>query len=212
MLKFLRQQRGLIVFLFCILFFRTAIADWNPVPSGSMEPTIFAGDVVLVDKTRLGPALPFSEGRLFSLGEPQRGDIITFRSPVEDTTLIKRVIGVPGDRISSAGLQMLVNGEPLPLQLEAGPDAAGVLRGRETIGDREHGVQFNTRRGVVQLPAEITVPQDAYFVMGDYRNDSVDSRYFGFVPRTNVIGSSRRIAVSIAAERSIGERIGSVLH
>lgn len=208
MLKFLKQNRGFILFFFCILFFRTAIADWSPVPSSSMEPTIYPGDVLLIDKTRLGPALPFSSGRLFGIDQPQRGDIITFRSPVETSTLVKRVIGLPGDRIRTDGLRVIINGEPLPLALATVIDTAGVVTGRETINGAEHGVQFDTRRDVPQLKAEVIVPADSYFVMGDFRNNSLDSRFFGFVPQGNVIGRTSRIAVSVAGERSLSQRIG----
>lgn len=211
MLKFLKQNRGLVLFLFCILFFRTAIADWSPVPSSSMEPTIYPGDVLLIDKTRLGPALPFSAGRLLAVDEPQRGDIITFRSPVEASTLVKRVIGLPGDRIRTDGLRVYVNGEALPLALATVANAAGVVRGRETINGVEHGVQFYSWRDVPQLDAEVVVPAASYFVMGDFRNNSTDSRFFGFVPQANVIGRTSRLAVSVAGERSLSQRIGMPL-
>lgn len=211
MLKFLKHNRGLIVFLFSILFFRTAIADWSPVPSSSMEPTIYPGDVLLINKTALGPALPFSAGRLFGIDEPQRGDIITFRSPAEPRTLVKRVIGMPGDRIRTAGVRVFINDEALPLVLAATSDAAGVVTGRETIDGVEHGVQFDTGRDVPQLADEFTIPADAYFVMGDFRNNSVDSRFFGVVPRDNVIGRTSRIAVSVAEERGFSQRFGSAL-
>lgn len=209
--KFLKQQRGILVFLFGILFFRTAIADWNPIPSSSMEPTLFPGDVVLIDKTQLGPAVPFTTTRLLHIAEPQRGDIVTFRSPANGDTLIKRVIGLAGDRIRTEGPQVFVNGTPLPLALARAPGADGVLRGRERIDGHEHAVQFDTWRDIPQLQAEVTVPAGSIFVMGDFRNNSVDSRFFGFVPLDDVSGQATRIAVSIADERSLGERIGTVL-
>ena len=212
MLKFLHQNRGTVLFLFGILFFRTAVADWSPVPSSSMEPTIYPGDVLLVDKTRLGPAIPFTSARLLQFDEPQRGDIITFRSPVEDSTLVKRVIGLPGDRIRTQGLQVYVNGAPLPLQLAAGMDAQGVVKARELIDGREHALQFDTRREIPQLAGEVVVPPDSYFVMGDFRNNSIDSRFFGFVPQSHVLGQATRIAVSIAEERSLQEKVGTLLH
>lgn len=210
--KFLINNKGVILFLLCTFCFRTAIADWNPVPSSSMEPTIFPGDVILVNKTLLGPAIPFTESRLFDLAEPQRGDIITFQAPHEDATYIKRVIGLPGDRIRTEGLNVYVNGEVLPLKIMESASDEDVLLALETINGIEHAIKVNLQHGIRQVEAEIIVPPSAYFVMGDYRNNSEDSRFFGFVPEHSIIGKATRVAVSIAAERNFLSSIGSVLN
>jgi len=100
---FFREFRSLLLFLVLLLFFRTAYADWSPVPTSSMEPTIFPGDVVWIDKTSFGPSLPFLNKRIFTWGYPQRGDIITFIPPHEDILYVKRVMAVPGDSIRIEG-------------------------------------------------------------------------------------------------------------
>lgn len=212
MMKFIRNNKGTIFFLLCIFSFRTAIADWNPVPTSSMEPTIFPGDVVLVNKTLLGPAVPFTESRLYAWDEPQRGDIITFQAPHEDETWIKRVIGLPGDHIRTEGLQVFVNGEALPLQIINDGASDNMLLALETINGVEHAIKVNLNWSMRQVEDELVVPEASYFVMGDYRNNSEDSRFFGFLPEDNIIGKATRLAVSIADERSILGSIGSALH
>src|SRR5690606_7233190 len=140
---------GTICFLLGVLCFRTAVADWSPVPSSSMEPTIYPGDVLLLDKTVLGPAIPFTHTRLAQRAQPQRGDIITFMPPVPDPdTYVKRVIGVPGDRIRTDGLRVFVNGEALPLRITDSGLVTGLLKAVETIDGREHGIQVNLRRDI----------------------------------------------------------------
>lgn len=208
MKTFLKNNLGIVCLLAGMAVFRTAVADWNPVPSSSMEPTIFPGDVVLVNKTLLGPAIPFTHSRLFSLGEPERGDIITFYPPGIDEQYVKRVIGVPGDTIRTDGLRLYVNDELLSLT-ELGVDADALLvTGEETINGKLHGVKAMTSRPIRQLPATITVPPDSYFVMGDFRNNSEDSRYWGFVPRENILGKVTRLLLSTADERSFLDSLG----
>ena len=211
MVKTIKNNAGLVVMLVCMLFFRTAIADWSPVPSSSMEPTIYPGDVLLVNKTILGPAVPFTRSRLFDLAQPQRGDIITFIPPHTNQTYVKRVIGIPGDRIRTEGLRVFVNGEALPLVVTDSGRASGLLQGRETIAGRAHGIQVDLRRDMPQLDSEVTLPEHAYFVMGDFRNNSRDSREWGFVSEDKIFGTATRLAVSIADQRelldSMGERL-----
>jgi signal peptidase I len=211
MLKMLKNNAGLVVLLVSMLAFRTAIADWSPVPTSSMEPTILPGDVLLINKTILGPAIPFTEARLFAYAEPQRGDIITFTPPHVDTTYVKRVIGVPGDRIRTEGIRVFVNGTELPLSIIDRGEATGMLKATEVIDGRSHLITLDTSRGMRQIETEITVPPHAYFVMGDFRNNSEDSRYFGFVSEDKIIGRATRLAVSIADERGFFSSIGQVL-
>jgi signal peptidase I len=96
MRNWLKDNRGFIAFLLCLGFFRLAIADWNPVPSGSMRPTLLEGDVVLVNRLAYDFKLPLSDTALLRLGEPQRGDVITFSSPKDGVRLIKRLVALPG--------------------------------------------------------------------------------------------------------------------
>ena len=204
-------KNNLVIILLCfgIFFLRTAIADWNPVPSGSMEPTIYPGDVLLVNKTLLGPSIPFTDFRLFFLDSPKRGDIITFYPPLSGddyVQFVKRVIGIPGDTIRVEGVRVYVNGKELPLTLDYDSQSADKLTGEETIGAVHHEIQVDPRRGIVGLEGEITVPPHKYFVMGDNRNNSEDSRFWGFVDEDKIIGKVTRIAVSIADERPLKDR------
>src|SRR5688500_15634370 len=211
MLKMLKNNSGLLILFASIFMFRTAIADWSPVPSSSMEPTILPGDVLLINKTILGPAIPFTEARLFAFAQPQRGDIITFTPPHKDQTFVKRVIGIPGDRIRTEGLQVFVNGKALPLAIIDQGQDGGLLKATEIIDGRTHLITLDTSRSIHQLAMDVPVPPHAYFVMGDFRNLSEDSRFFGFVSEDKVIGRATRLMVSIAEDRGFFSSIGQVL-
>ena len=202
MKKFLLDNRALFLVLLGMAFFRTAIADWSPVPSGSMEPTIQAGDVLLINKTLLGPNVPFTEGRLWQKAQPQRGDIVTLTRPDEDITLVKRVVGLPGDRIRMEGMQLFINDVPVPLVVTDRGELTGVVQAVEQLGEHSHGIQLDRRLQLKEIRDEITVPADSYFVMGDFRNNSLDSRYFGTVHKDALIGKVTRLLLSVAEERS----------
>ena len=212
MKKFLHSNFSFICVLAGMLFFRTAVADWNPVPSSSMEPTIFPGDVVLVNKMLLGPSIPFTKSRLFTIGEPKRGDIITFYPPGIEDQYVKRVIGVPGDRISTDGLRVYVNEQLIPLSNLDFDSENRLISGTEIINGVSHQVCAMSDWPIPQLTELVTVPPDSYFVMGDFRNNSEDSREWGFVPKENVIGKVTRLLVSIADERSFLSSIGQSMY
>jgi signal peptidase I len=201
-LQLLKQHYGFLLLVLGMTFFRTAVADWSPVPSSSMEPTIYPGDVLLINKTLLGPNVPFTEGRLWQRAQPQRGDIVTLTPPGKDVTYVKRVVGLPGERIRMQGLQLYINDVAVPLTLTARDDSTGVLQATEQLGERTHTIQADMRYGIREINEEITVPADSYFVMGDFRNNSEDSRYFGVVHQDRIIGKVTKLAVSVADERS----------
>ena len=209
--RFLRNNFGFFCLLAGMLFFRTAVADWNPVPTSSMEPTIYPGDVVLVNKMLLGPVIPFTRSRLFSTNEPGRGDIITFYPPGIDDQYVKRVIGIPGDRIRTDGLRLYINEQLIPLNNLDIDTGSRLISGMEMINGVSHQVRAMSDRPVRQLSDEVTVPPDSYFVMGDFRNNSEDSRYWGFVPKENIIGKVTRLLVSTADERSFFSSVGQSL-
>jgi signal peptidase I len=203
MKHWLSTNRGFIVFLLCFAFIRTAIADWNPIPSGSMRPTLLEGDVVLVDRLAYDFKLPLSDVVLARLGAPRRGDVVTFSSPVDGTRLIKRIVGVPGDVVELRNEVLYLNGaaaqyedasavsEPMPF----GIDTPGI-RSTERIAGSERSVQF-----LPEVPARrdfgpVVVPEGSVFVLGDNRDNSADSRYIGFVPRRLLIGRAHHILVS----------------
>jgi signal peptidase I len=200
LLCWIRHNRGFLVLLLGFGLIRTAVADYNPVPSGSMHPTILEGDVVLVNRLAYSVKLPLTDVVLARTGEPQRGDIVTFSSPRDGMRLIKRVIGLPGDRIQMRDKQLLVNGQPAHYA-RAAPGAArakenGPLRLTETVGTRSYGIQWLPGRDSAPDFGPLTIPPDRYLVLGDNRDDSADSRFIGLVERRLLIGRAEAILVS----------------
>lgn len=212
MLKLIRNNFGFIFLVFGMAFFRTAVADWSPVPSSSMEPTILPGDVVLVNKLKLGPAIPFTHGRLFAMNQPERGDIITFYPPGLDEQYVKRVVGVPGDRIRTEGLRLFINDEEVVLDGIETLAAENRVIAWETLNDVRHPVAIMANRPIAQVSQTIIVPAGSYFVMGDFRNNSEDSRYWGFVPEANIMGKVDRLLLSTSDQRSFFGSLGQTLH
>jgi signal peptidase I len=203
MRKWIRENRGFIVFAVCLGLFRTAVADWNPIPSGSMRPTLLEGDVVLVNRLAYDLKLPLSDIVLTHLGEPQRGDIVTFSSPVDGTRLIKRLVALPGDRVEMRNEALFINGEAahydtaevLPEVREDGSQVRA-LRLNESIANRTHRVQLLEGVPARDNFGPLVVPADHYMMLGDNRDNSADSRYIGFVPRHLLIGRAGHILVS----------------
>lgn len=203
MRKWIAENRGFIVFVVCLGLFRTAVADWNPIPSGSMRPTLLEGDVVLVNRLAYDLKLPLSDVVLARLGEPQRGDIVTFSSPLDGTRLIKRLVALPGDRVEMRNEVLFINGkaahydngEELPEQREDGSQTRA-LRLDESIDGRTHRVQLLDGVPARNNFGPLVVPADSYMMLGDNRDNSADSRYIGFVPRHLLIGRAGHILVS----------------
>ena len=221
MKHWLKENRGFIVFLFCFGFFRLAIADWNPIPSGSMRPTLLEGDVVLVDRLAYDVKVPLSDTIVFELGSPQRGDVITFTSPVDGVRLIKRLVAIPGDVLEMRDGVLHINGsasEYINAMVIAEPMDHGVstsaIRAIERIAGKEHMVQFLPSVPAKRSFGPIVVPPENYFFLGDNRDNSADSRFIGFVPRNLLIGRAHHILVSANIKGNwlprldrIGERI-----
>jgi signal peptidase I len=184
--------------------FKSAIADYNWVPSGSMKPTILEGDVVLVNKLAYDLKVPFTLQRLAAWNDPVRDDIVVFFSPKDGMRLVKRVIGVPGDRIELRDEVLSVNGRKLDYKLEPGhpfdreiyEDRDPVIA-RESGGGHDHWVMVLPSRTARRNFSPIVVPAGKYFMMGDSRDNSFDSRYFGFVDREQIVGQASRVLVSL---------------
>jgi signal peptidase I len=202
MRKWLKAYRGLLVFMLCLGVFRTAVADWNPVPSASMRPTIVEGDVVLVNRLAWDLKLPLTDIPLAHLGDPRRGDIATFSSPRDGTRLIKRIVAIPGDRVEVRDDVLLVNGIASTydgLRLEPEPLGKGrattALHATEHNGRDARSVQFLPRAARRDF-GPLTVPAGHYFMLGDNRDNSEDSRWIGVVPRERLIGRAHHLLVS----------------
>lgn len=207
MAKWIRNNRWFLLFLMLFGLFRTAVADWNPIPSGSMRPTLLEGDVVLVNRLAFDLKVPLTNIVLAQLGEPRRGDVVTFSSPRDGARLIKRLVALPGDTVEMRDKVLLVNGEaasyrPIGVVLEHPSSGVAVhaLRLYETSGSRTHVVQWlelpNGTQGDSFGP--IAVPAGHYLMLGDNRDNSADSRYFGLVPRELLIG--RAVAILVSAD------------
>ena len=221
MKRWTKQNRGFLIFLLCFGFFRSAMADWNPIPSGSMRPTLLEGDVVLVNRLAYDFKIPLTDIAVAKLGDPQRGDVITFTSPVDGVRLIKRLVGVPGDIVEMRDEVLLVNGRAAKYSaprsvLEAmdyGRTVDG-LRTTERIEGNERTVQFLPAIPAKRNFGPISVPADGYFFLGDNRDNSADSRYIGVVPRRLLIGRAHHILASARIKddwlprlERVGERI-----
>lgn len=203
MTAWLRRNRGFLLLLLGLGLFRTAIADWNPIPSGSMRPTLLEGDVVLVNRVAYDLKLPLTDVALARLGEPGRGDVVTFHSPQDGERLIKRVVGLPGDVVEMRDEVLYVNGQPCSytdvqaVREPFGPQAwTDAIRAKEALPAREHAVQFLPRVPARRNFAPVVVPPDQFFMLGDNRDDSADSRFIGFVPRRLLIGRAHHVLVS----------------
>jgi signal peptidase I len=199
MTTWLKENRGFIIFLLCFGVFRTAVADWNPIPSASMRPTLLEGDVVLVNRLAYDLKLPLTDRVVVPLADPLRGDVATFSSPVDGTRLIKRLVALPGDRVELRNGQLIVNGiaaryEELEAVIEPSNEAA--LRATESLGGRRHAMQVLPGRYAPRDFGPLVVPAEHYFFLGDNRDDSADSRFFGPVPRHLLIGRAHRILAS----------------
>ena len=197
----LHRNRVFILFLLLLFVIRGAIADWNPVPTGSMKPTILEGDVIFVNKMAYNLRLPFTDIELFSHTRPQRGDIVVFNSEAADKRMVKRVIGLPGDRIALRGNRLYINGE----SAEYAPVMVDGLRSEDTeegfylIEESlmpEHIIQIKPDLSLMGTIVPVTVPDNHYFVMGDNRDNSADSRVYGFVPEEEIIGKATGIILS----------------
>ena len=194
--------------LFVVLVFipiRSSLADWNWVPTGSMNPTIMEGDLVYVNKLAYDLRFPLTLKRLASWNNPKAGDIIVFLSPDNGKRMVKRVIGVPGDKISMLNNRLTVNGKYLEYEkVHAGsiedlhqPIAIQGEFYEERVGDVTHLAMDLPNLTDSESFSEIIVPKGQYFVMGDNRDNSRDSRAIGFIDRKRVIGKVNFIIGSL---------------
>lgn len=208
-----------------VFFLRSFVAEPFRIPSGSMIPTLVVGDLILVNKYAYGIRLPIVHTKVLDVGQPQRGDVMVFRFPKEpDKDYIKRVIGLPGDKIEYVNKRLTINGAaqpttPLPEYLD--PERRVIsAQFEEKVGNIAHRVlndpEGPTALGPVglrvygdacELLAEgirCTVPPRSYFVMGDNRDNSLDSRFWGFVPAENIVGKAFFIWMNFSNIKRIG--------
>lgn len=183
-------SRSFFPVLLVVLVVRSFIVEPFQIPSGSMKPTLEVGDFILVNKFAYGLRLPVVHNRFFEVDDPERGDVMVFRFPDEPAVnFIKRVVGLPGDSVRYEGKQLYINGEPVSKSLiEEGPERSPQqLLLEERLGSVSHYIYNNPRDPGPQM-REVVVPEGHYFTMGDNRDHSNDSRYWGFVPEENIVG------------------------
>src|SRR5580658_9998546 len=204
--KVWREGKSLVLTIVVLMAVRSAIADWNDVPTGSMNPTIVQGDRVFVNKLAYDLKVPFTTWHLAQWSDPKRGDIVVFFSPADGMRLVKRVIGLPGDKIELANDRLLINGHPseyAPLPAETGhdvppdQDGARVYAEEKAGGIPAHPVTILPQRLAVRTFGPTTVPAGEYFMMGDNRDNSNDSRYWGTVERSRIVGRASMVVLSL---------------
>jgi signal peptidase I len=205
----LRANLSLLAFILLMLVFRSAFADWMVVPTASMNPTIIEGDRVLVDKHVFGVRVPFTTVRLTEGDQPQRGDIVVFASPNSDMTLIKRVIGLPGDVVEMRDEHLLINHVELSYLPPAQNDGQDLMRqsqqethvlAHEALPGRTHDVMVLPGRQALRNFGPTVVPAGHYFMMGDNRDNSEDSRFIGSIARDQIVGRASRVVLSLNPE------------
>ncbi len=208
-----REYRALLLFLVLMSLFRSALADWNVVPSGSMLPTIVEGDRILVNKVAYDIRLPFSKRVLKKVADPIRGDIVIFDSSVSDVRLVKRIIGVPGDRVSMKNNTLIINDKVLNYEIYDQSNDSSIYRDlKEDLLGFNHMVRVNKRGSSISNFAEISIPDGYYLALGDNRDRSSDSRLIGLVPRNEIIGRTRSVVMSLNYDNHFLPRTDRFLH
>ena len=199
--------RPILVVVIVLCTFRSAVADWNDVPTGSMKPTIVEGDRIVVNKMAYDFRLPFTGVRLIERNGPDRGDVVILLSPTDGTRMVKRVVGLPGETLQILNNRVYIDGKPVTCDMDDQPARRGQAPtsvrwlGDETLGERHHAIMISPAIPARRTVAPIVIPDDHYFVMGDNRDQSKDSRYFGTVPRDRIVGEAIGIAFSLDASR-----------
>jgi signal peptidase I len=203
----LEYSKSFFPVLLVVLILRGFLFEPFRIPSGSMMPTLLVGDFILVNKFSYGLRVPVIQTRLTDGNKPKRGDVAVFRFPRDESLdYIKRVIGLPGDHIGYYNRRLKINGEPLETTLDRQYQGLGELNnmiggnGCDKIGsdckvliEKQNKVEYTVMNNLQvnhSSDGELLVPAGHYFVMGDNRDHSSDSRVWGFVPEENLVGKA----------------------
>ncbi len=218
----IEYSRSLFPVLLVVLLFRSFLFEPFKIPSGSMIPTLLIGDFILVNKYAYGLRLPVLNSKFMDVGEPQRGDVVVFRYPVDPgVNFIKRLVGLPGDTVVYRDKKLFINGEAVELESQGAyssnevkcttprPDA---VRYAEQLGEVKHDILIHTGSGT--RDGQWVVPEGHYFMMGDNRDRSNDSREWGFVPEANLMGRAVGIWLNFDYTKGCGDfsRMGDGIH
>ena len=201
-LSFLHSNKKFLIFILLMSVFRSAVADWYSVPTGSMKPTIQEGDRIIVNKIAYDVRLPFTDVSLLSISTPKRGEIIVFESEAADLRLIKRVIGLPGDVVEMNNELIKINGQRLSYKdsqtYSHQNNSEKMTTSTEKTGSIHHSINIdNSASNRLSNFAPVTVPAGHYLVLGDNRRHSADSRVYGFIPHQELRGKATAIAFSV---------------
>lgn len=208
-----------------VFFVRSFIVEPFKIPSGSMMPTLLAGDYILVNKFTYGLRVPILNNIFININKPSRGDVFVFHYPPEPSIdYIKRVVGLPGDKISYQDKRLTINGKLLDVQdmgsyeyVMSGLNIMTAKQYKEQLGSVQHSILIHDIVGNYDADAigakfanneEIVVPAGHYLAMGDNRDNSSDSRVWGFVPERNLVGKAFFIWMNFDQ----GSRIGNAIH
>lgn len=212
--------RSFFPIILVVLVLRSFLVEPFRIPSGSMMPTLLAGDFILVNKFSYGIRLPVTGTKIIDVGTPQRGDIVVFRFPKDPATdYIKRIVGLPGDHIRYSDKTLYINGEQAAQDyigiyagVGAGLGMSGASLRTELLGEVRHEILIQNSRRIAE--GEFTVPEGHYFVMGDNRDNSNDSRFWGSVPEENLVGKAFMIWMNWDSARGgiTWDRIGNMLN
>jgi signal peptidase I len=207
--------RAFFPVILLVFLLRSFLVEPFRIPSGSMMPGLLSGDFILVNKFTYGIRLPVINQKVIGLNSPKRGDVMVFRFPADPSTnFIKRVIGLPGDQIVYRDKQLTINGQPAPQSLigdytyterEQGERLLSMRRLTERLDGNEHEILVIESGRLGNM--EFTVPEGQYFVMGDNRDRSNDSRFWGTVPEENIVGKAFLIWFSVADDGFAWEQI-----
>lgn len=200
-----QEIRPLLIMVLVLFSIRSSLADWNDVPTGSMRPTILEGDRVWVNKLAYDLKVPFTTWHIAEWSNPQRGDIVVFFSPHDGQRLVKRVVGLPGDTIELRNNTLIINGSAVEYQPIAGEllrdiplaERAGRVFASEQLPGQTHAVTGNPAAPARRSFAPQNVTEGNYFMMGDNRDDSFDSRFWGAVERKQIVGRATAVVMSL---------------
>ncbi len=218
----IEYSRSLFPVLLIVLLFRSFLFEPFKIPSGSMIPTLLIGDFILVNKFAYGLRLPVLNSKFMEVSEPKRGDVVVFRYPVDPgVNFIKRLVGLPGDTIVYRDKKLFINGDPVELEsqgvfssneVKCTTPRSDAERYAEQLGEVSHDILLHHGSG--SRDGQWVVPEGHYFMMGDNRDRSNDSREWGFVPEANLMGRAVGIWLNFDYTKGCGDfsRVGEGIH
>ena len=200
---------SLIIALVLATSIKSAIADWYVVPTGSMIPTIIEGDRIFVNKLAYDLKVPYTTWHLSTWDNPERGDVVVFWSPKDGKRLVKRVVGLPGDMVSMASNRLYINGKPVKYEMSDFGESTDV---KEKIGtdnnvfleklpSQPHVIMTTQGGSFLESFSPVKLSENSYWMMGDNRDNSADSRVFGAVDRSQILGRATSIVMSLNPDR-----------